>query len=54
MLQANHNITMESVEDSKKSGKALVLKQEIDDSTLKDLAFKDYHWGIRCVNTWSQ
>ena len=42
---ANHNIMMESIDNSKKSGKALVLKPGIDDSTLKDLAFNDHHWG---------
>ena len=36
---------METVEDSKKSGKALVLKPGIDDSSLKDLAFNDHRWG---------
>jgi len=36
---------MEGVDDSKKSGKALVLKPGIDDSTLKDLAFNDHRWG---------
>ena len=36
---------MESVDDSKKSGKALVLKPGIDDNTLKDLAFNDHRWG---------
>ena len=35
---------MESIEDSKKSGKALGLKPGIDDSNLKDLAFNDHHW----------
>jgi hypothetical protein len=36
---------MESIKDSKQSGKALTLKPGIDDSTLKDLAFNDYRWG---------
>ena len=36
---------MESIDDSKQSGKALVLKLGIDDSTLKDLAFNKYCWG---------
>jgi hypothetical protein len=36
---------MKSVDDSKKSGKALVLKPGIDNSTLKDLAFNNHCWG---------
>jgi hypothetical protein len=36
---------MESVQDSKKSGKALVLKPGTDGSTLKDTAFNDDRWG---------
>jgi hypothetical protein len=36
---------MESIDDSKQSGKALVLKPGIDNSTLKDLAFNEYRWG---------
>jgi hypothetical protein len=36
---------MESVEDSKKSGKALVLKPGTDGNTLKDTAFNDHRWG---------
>ncbi len=36
---------MESIEDSKQSGKALVLKPGSDGSTLKDTAFNDHRWG---------
>jgi hypothetical protein len=36
---------MESVQDSKKSGKVYVLKPGIDGSTLKDTAFNDHRWG---------
>jgi hypothetical protein len=36
---------MESIDNSKQSGKALVLKLGIDDSTLKDLTFNKYCWG---------
>jgi hypothetical protein len=36
---------MESLDNSKQSGKALVLKPGIDNSTLKDLAFNEYRWG---------
>ena len=36
---------MESVQDSKKSGKAYVLKPGIDGSTLKDTAFNNHRWG---------
>jgi len=36
---------MESIQDSKQSGKALVLKPGSDGSTLKDTAFNDHRWG---------
>jgi len=36
---------IESIDDSKQSGKALVLKPGIDGSTLKDLTFNKYRWG---------
>jgi hypothetical protein len=36
---------MESIKDSKQSGKALVLKPGSDGSTLKGMAFKNHCWG---------
>src|ERR1700692_2648071 len=36
---------MESVQESKKSGKAYVLKPVIDGSTLKDTAFNNHRWA---------
>ena len=44
-LWENQNIIMDSIKDSKKSGKALVLKPGNDSSTLKDMEFNDHHWG---------
>jgi hypothetical protein len=36
---------MEIIQDSKKSGKALVLRPGTDGSTLKETAFNDHCWG---------
>jgi len=44
-LWENENITLESIEDSKRSGKALVLKLGRDGRTLKETAFNEHRWG---------
>jgi hypothetical protein len=38
------------MEDSKRSGKALVLKPGCDGRTLKETAFNDHRWGVATCN----